>query len=307
MALPNPHDRFFKKSMSNMIIAKDFFQHHLPNEILHQVDLSSLSLQTGSFVDQDLQQKFTDILYAVNFGNQSGYLYLLTEHQSSPDRWMPLRIQRYVTEILLQHIDSNPKLESLPCVYPLVFYHGSQVPYPYSVRYVELFTNRDLAYKSLLNTFQLIDLTTISDEQLKAHSTNCLMELLQKHCRERNVLGLLQQLQASGKLTQFTRAELGDYLLTVVEYVAQTHDKQPAIEAADYLSKSLNIDRERIMTYAEELYQQGMQQGMQQGVQQGMQRGTEQATDYMTKELIREGVSPELVERIAKRAVKEVA
>ena len=180
MTYPNPHDRFFKKSMSNLSIARDFFSHHLPAALLKKIDLDSLCLQSGSFIGEKLEQKLTDILYKVDMGAKSGYLYLLAEHQSTADYWMPLRVQRYVCEILLQHIEQHKLKEGkLPCVYPLVFYHGKKSPYPGPIKYQELFEDAGLGKELLENTFQLIDLTQVSDLELRAHQRASLMELLQ--------------------------------------------------------------------------------------------------------------------------------
>lgn len=54
------------------------------------------------------------------------YVYLLLEFQSTPDPWMPLRIQVYVG-LLYQHLLRERSLSSrgkLPPVFPLVLYNG---------------------------------------------------------------------------------------------------------------------------------------------------------------------------------------
>lgn len=71
------HDRFFKKFMSDLRVAKSFFKNHLSGKILNKVDLHSLAICKESFVDRKLELLVTDILYSVNFSNRTGYIYLL--------------------------------------------------------------------------------------------------------------------------------------------------------------------------------------------------------------------------------------
>lgn len=47
-----PHDKFFKTSMSNLELARDFFQHHLPDTIKKKLNFNTLELQPGSYIDK---------------------------------------------------------------------------------------------------------------------------------------------------------------------------------------------------------------------------------------------------------------
>jgi len=40
----NPHDAIFRKSMSNIRVARDFFLQHLPKEVITAMDEDSLYL-----------------------------------------------------------------------------------------------------------------------------------------------------------------------------------------------------------------------------------------------------------------------
>ena len=47
--IPKPHDRAFKKAMSHLSVAREFFAHHLPDNVKKTVDLQSLKLCGESF------------------------------------------------------------------------------------------------------------------------------------------------------------------------------------------------------------------------------------------------------------------
>jgi len=84
----SPHDKFFKLSLQEKQIAQDFFQHHLPQSLQDQMDLHTLHLESENFIDEQEQAHFSDVLYSVKINNKPGYLFILAEHQSSPDRTM---------------------------------------------------------------------------------------------------------------------------------------------------------------------------------------------------------------------------
>lgn len=89
-----------------------------------RLDLGRLVPLPGTFVDEALRQRHTDILFTAPLGGQDAYLYILMEHQSKIDRRMPYRMLRYITRIWDRFLDDNPETLELPPVIPLVVYNG---------------------------------------------------------------------------------------------------------------------------------------------------------------------------------------
>ena len=81
-----PHDKFFKISMSEIHVARDFFAAHLPAEILQKADLTTLKLQKQSFIDEVYKSSEADVVYTVKLDHSLAYFYLLCEHQSEVDK-----------------------------------------------------------------------------------------------------------------------------------------------------------------------------------------------------------------------------
>ena len=113
----NVHDKYFKTAMSDLQVAKEFMRQHLPTEVLSATDLSTLTLQKESFIEQDLQQMLSDVLYQAKINGTDGYIYLLAEHQSTSDRLMAFRLLRYTCRIMAHHIE-HLKHRTLPVVVP---------------------------------------------------------------------------------------------------------------------------------------------------------------------------------------------
>ena len=92
---PVPHDGLFKTFLTHTDTARDFLALHLPAELLQLCDLTTLQLESGSFIEENLRTYFADVLYSLDATGGEGYIYTLIEHQSSPDRHMAFRLMRY--------------------------------------------------------------------------------------------------------------------------------------------------------------------------------------------------------------------
>ena len=96
----HPHDMLFKAVFSDPTEAAAFLQAHLPTELTAQFDWSTLHLEEGSYIDEVLRQSESDLFFTVTDkataeAAEDVFLYLLFDHQSSPDKWMAFRMLKY--------------------------------------------------------------------------------------------------------------------------------------------------------------------------------------------------------------------
>lgn len=100
-----PHDRIFRAVFSDTDEAAGLLQTALPDTIRNHFDWTTLTLLDGSFIDDEMRGSQSDLLYQVEHvgTGQPVSMYLLFEHQSSPDPWMRFRLP----EVLLPHL-GNP-------------------------------------------------------------------------------------------------------------------------------------------------------------------------------------------------------
>lgn len=90
-----PHDAVFKQFLMHAETARDFLDIHLPAELRELCDLDTLHLESGSFIEESLKGHSTDVLYSVQMQGNPGYLHVVIEHQSKPDKKMAFRMMRY--------------------------------------------------------------------------------------------------------------------------------------------------------------------------------------------------------------------
>ncbi len=94
MTVPkNPHDRVFRKGLASVEVARSFFQNHLEPEFFEIINMQTLVFCSSNFIDGALHEKESDIMYqAMTNSDPARYIYLIVEHQSTPDRKMPIRL-----------------------------------------------------------------------------------------------------------------------------------------------------------------------------------------------------------------------
>lgn len=187
-----PHDAVFKKFLRHADTARDFLDIHLPSSLRPLCDLETLRLESASFIEEDLRACYSDVLWSLKTTAGEGYIYVVIEHQSSPDAHMAFRLMRYAIAAMQRHLDAGHK--RLPLVVPMLFYHGIATPYPYSLCWLDGFTHPVHARRLYATAFPLVDITAIPDDEIVQHRRVALLEFMQKHVRQRDLTKLVEQI-----------------------------------------------------------------------------------------------------------------
>ncbi|WP_169703963.1 Rpn family recombination-promoting nuclease/putative transposase [Candidatus Kuenenia stuttgartensis] len=87
MEILNPHDKFFKETFSIRENAIDFLSGRFPPEILKKLDLSTLTQDNSSYIDEELKEHFSDIVYTCFCKDKEIRITLLFEHKSYAVAW----------------------------------------------------------------------------------------------------------------------------------------------------------------------------------------------------------------------------
>ena len=103
----------------------------LPEGLAAHLDLGGLELQPGSFVDDSLRHRHTDLLFRTTVDGGEAFVYVLIEHQRTPDPLMAFRMMAYQTQIWQRHLENlaaagEPEPRTLPLIVPVVIYQGER-------------------------------------------------------------------------------------------------------------------------------------------------------------------------------------
>ena len=261
---PTPHDAAFRQFLTQTNIARDFMELHLPIELRELCDLRTLQLESGSFVEDNLRQYFSDVLYSLKTTSGSnGYIHVLIEHQSSPDKHMAFRMTRYAIAAMKRHLDAGHK--TLPLVIPILFYTGKRSPYPYSVRWLDEFEDPELACKLYTNDFPLVDVTVIPDDEIAEHRSMAALTLLQKHIHQRDLIEIADNFASILLMNYLSSSQI----LSLVHYIIQAGETADAEAFVRKLAQRVPQHEEALMTIAQQLEQKGIEKGILLGREEG--------------------------------------
>lgn len=269
--LHQPHDAFFRKSMSDLRVAKDFFLQHLPQVLQKQIDWATLKLQNATFLDEHLKRSAADMLYQVTLNGNPAYLYLLCEHTSEPDSELPFRIVKYMIRVIQQHLAQHPN-DPLPVVYPIVLYTGNK-PYQQSLDWYELFGEQRQLMQQIFNSpLQLIEVCKIEDPLLRQYLWAGAFEFIFKYRFNRHLNQEITK-QIGTWLERLEKLDGFEYNMVMLKYLLNFFDEKQGKNFINELKPYLTPRLERgIMTIAEQLRYEGVQQGERGMLQRQLQR-----------------------------------
>lgn len=286
------HDQFARQYLTDLSVAKEFLDLYLQPNIKDKCDFTKLTVVPTSYIESDLKKHTSDVVYRIGLKDREEHLYIynLVEHQSCPRKDMPYRILRYQLAIIQQHKVEFPKSKKLPLVVPIVFYNGTESPYPATTQLADLFADKDLFSEIGLGDFKLADLTIIEDEEIVQHRKLGLLEITLKHIRDRDFNQAISYILKALQIAQ--SANINEFLVYVTfSYLLSGRDREELNPLIEQVKQKLPEYGDKIMTYAEELRLEGEQRGEQRGIQIGEQK----AQLDIAKKLLQKGIDRETV------------
>ncbi|MBI3654701.1 MAG: Rpn family recombination-promoting nuclease/putative transposase [Acidobacteria bacterium] len=273
MDVKNPHDAFFKQLMSRLEVARDFLQNYLPEKVIAALDVRSLELVDGSFVDEELKDHLSDLIFRVKLKRGGkAYIYILFEHKSSPDKWVAWQVLRY--SIRVWEAEKQKRVKKFSPVIPIVFYHGAET-WQVSLRFSDL-----LAFEGIEELrdyvpefrYHLCDVSQYADDEIRGSALLRFGLLLLKYIFRAELAAKLTPIfEIYRPLWQGNRWE---FLFTALKYLA-TGARKLKRESLQETLTTVFPEKEgevAMSTLAETWMKEGLQEGLQQGLQQGRQQ-----------------------------------
>ncbi len=278
--ITNPHDRLFREIWSDRDTARDFLANYLPPDVLALTDLDSLEICKDSFIEKDLQEYFSDLLYKVQMAGKPGYLYLLLEHKSWPERLVHLQLLEYMLKIWRLHLKQK-KGRRLPLVIPMVLYHGRR-KWNCPVLFSGILDGPVKEMRRYVPDFEYIlhDLTRYSDEEIRGAVLSRVVLMLFKHIFDPDIAASLPRIfELLGELLD-SRTGL-QYLEVILRYLFNTVENITPNELKRMAEKSLTSEKGGVdmATIAEQIKAEGYKLGKQQGIQMGIRNGMLEAIE----------------------------
>ncbi len=293
-AATTPHDAVFRQLLSHPDAARDFIALHLPRWLRDICDPSTLSLVSGNFVEQSLRPFYSDVLWRMKTTDGKGYIYLLIEHQSTPDKLMAFRLIRYAIATMQRHLDEGHR--TLPLVIPALFYQGKLRCWPWSLRWFDAFCDPVGARRLYNSPLPLVDIQAFSDAEILRHRSLAALTLLQKHIRRRDLTALMDKL---AQLLQNSETP-PQHVEALINYLLLAGKARVPGRLLQQLAERLPKDKEKSMqTIAQYLERKGHRKGKRQGERE--------ARRHIAQKLLSTGMAPTEIARITGLALEELA
>ncbi len=115
-----PHDKLFRSGFGDPNVAAGFLQTQLPAALASAISWKELRREEGSFIDSQFRASESDLLFSAPLHGRKAFIYILFEHQRHFDRWIALRLLRYMVRIWEDYCKATAAAEKLPLIVPVV-------------------------------------------------------------------------------------------------------------------------------------------------------------------------------------------
>lgn len=124
------HDKWYTRLFSDPKIVQELLESFVHEDFVKELDFSTIKKLNTKFVSVSGHSRHADLVFEIKSGGQSAYIYLFLEFQSTVDRFMALRMNRYITEFYeeLRKIETKKQGKSLQLLnppFPILIYNGS--------------------------------------------------------------------------------------------------------------------------------------------------------------------------------------
>ena len=273
MLVPTPHDSLFKYAFGDPKEAAALLQAILPASMSRQLDLSSISPLRGSFTDKELASRHSDILFSAPLASGQGcaLVYLLMEHQSTPEPAMASRLLGYLTRVWEQY-EKEHSTYSMPPIVPVVLYHGDR-SWNAARRMHDQLTVPATELGEMSSyvpsfSYVLHDLSRISDYELRGRALGKMVLWMFKYSPNKQLWETMPEW--IGLLAAVLKESGLGAVEAVLRYILSVEEEMPKEKARRLLAEHLGPQgTEAIMTAGEKLVEQGRLEGRVEGRVEG--------------------------------------
>ena len=300
----NPHDKFFKQTFSEVEVARDYIETFFPEDVKFLLDLASTKQQNTSYVTEQLEDYFSDLVYEINLKDESESVLvtLLFEHKSYPVPDIKIQLLRYQLEIWTKQLEN--KINLTPVI-PIVFYHGKTTWKTRSL--TEYFPIQKKALERFIPDFDylLTDLSNATDTELLQIERHFLRNILlvMKHRAETDYF--LENPSLIFEYLEGDTSSQGSKIVQIYVYLLQSTDfTTQQIEA--FHNKLNSTVKNITMSGYDVLIRKGKAEGKIEGKAEGILLGEEQKKIQTIKIGYEEGISVSLLAKINECTEEEV-
>ena len=270
------HDALYHRLFSHPGMVAQLLRDFVADSWLDELDLDSMERINAKFHAETGERREGDVVWRIPMrGGRDAYILMLLEFQSSPERWMALRVMVYVG-LLWQHLIREGRIAAgglLPPVLPIVIYNGD----PRWAMPLSLHELIDLSAESPFWPWQpalryhIIDEGAYPAAELAGRGSLAALLFRLEHCHDPDQIVPLIDAVIGWFGSHPGFEPLKSAFALLAGRLVATEDGNGPPRPEDLLEV-----RTMLSTRAEEWKRHWQQQGLQAGLQEGRQKGRQE-------------------------------
>jgi predicted transposase/invertase (TIGR01784 family) len=209
-----------------------------------------------TYIDKELSEHFSDILYKIKISGKNSYIYLLFEHKSYQDEWIGFQLLRNMIKIWEGYKKQNKRAKKLPIIVPLVIYHGAE-KWNVENSITPLFEEIP-GTKPYIPDFkaEVFDISHIPDDRIKGEILLRVHLLIQKYIFKPE---LFEKLEEIFKLliTLSSKTKATEYLEVMIRYLTASIESKKSENLKTEIGKVIKFGGDIMPTIAEKWVKEG--------------------------------------------------
>lgn len=250
--------------MEEKEVAKDLIQKYLPSDVLAKVDMQSLEIEPESFVDEELAEHFSDVVYKAKLSGRTSCLCFIFEHKSYKYPDITLQLLRYIMNIWLLKI--KQEVDKLPVVLPILIYHG-ETQWDIGLKLSDIVEEVPRELEAYLPDFEyiLLDLSGYTNGEIEEIcQMRVFVEVLAAIYKDDFEERVFKALKVLDKLEKENKAV--GYFKIILKYLIETDAVDTSLEDVKKISEKVSKEKGgEVMSIAEELREEGIEEGIEKG------------------------------------------
>ena len=300
--IKNPHNNFFVQFLSDKNAVIEFIKFAFPENLIRKINLDTVKLTKDSFIDEKLRSSYSDLLFECEISGKKGYIYILFEHKSHPEKYTQLQVLGYFLEIWRKDITNGKEMRP---IIPVVFYHGKEKWKVFDLKEYFMEIDEDLVeytptFKYILNDMSAMEDEKIINSLIKDDRVKATLMLF-KHIFDDEV-SLEESLRIIFSIGRelFGSAEGVGFIKTFLLYLYNATDVKP--EKVEQVIKEVSNKEGVAMSTAEVLEKRGYEKGINEGITQGITQGKIEAARRMYEK----GFDEETISEVTGLSIEEI-
>jgi predicted transposase/invertase (TIGR01784 family) len=270
-SLNNPNDKFFKKLFGLVGVVRDYFNTLYPKHLTARLDLSTLELDTTTYITSELEEFYSDIVWRCQLVDKKTVVHIcfIFEHKSYVPDYPHIQIGDYKQGAYNKQLAAK---QPLSVVVPIIIYHGKRkwVIRPFS----NYFGDVDEEFHRFIDPcdYYLTNIQEYPDEIIKTFTNMFLMKsfLALKHHTDKGYIRshfVVLAFVGVNKNNLKEELDFARYFYVYLSSISGGITKKEINMQIEQLEN--NLTKENMKNFIDEFIEEGIEIGIEKGIEIG--------------------------------------